>query len=171
MQRTGPSTPPPREKIVGDDRFLSVCLPRLRELFQYWDQRRRGRTMPRRADIDPVDFPLHLPRILLVDVEGEDDAGIGCYRYRVVGTKEAEVRGRDPTGLTVREAFFGPSLDDVLDCYETVRRQGTYLYDPKPYRTKDGRWSNDHTLFLPLSEDGLTVSQVLVYAERAEDDR
>lgn len=122
--------------------------------------------MPRRADIDPIDFPHHLSRILLVDVEGEDEDGVGRFRYRVVGTTEVDLRGRDPTGLLVRDGFFGPSLDAVLACYETVRRQGVVLYDPTPYRAKDGKWSDDHTLFLPLSQDDHTVNQILVYAER-----
>ncbi len=128
--------------------------------------------MPRRADIDPVDFPRHLPRIILVDVGGEDPDGRVRLRYRVVGTKEVQQRGRDPTGLEVRDAYFGPSLDDVLACYEAVRVGRTFLFDPRRYRTADGQLVDDQTLFLPLSEDGTTVSQILIYAERqVEDDR
>ena len=138
----------------------------MRELFAYWDAKRQGRAMPQRSDIDPVDFPKHLPRIVLVDVEGEDADGTSRLRYRVVGTKEVELRGRDPTGLEVREAYFGPSLADVLDCYEFVRVNATFLFDPRRFITQDGNVVDDQTLFLPLSEDGATVSQILVYVER-----
>ena len=120
--------------------------------------------MPRRCDIDPLDFPRHLPGILLVDVEGEDANGCGIFRYRVVGTAEVELRGHDPTGRLVQDGFFGPSLDDVVKCYELVRRRQTFLYDPIAYWTPDGRWADEQTCFLPLSEDGLVVSQILVYS-------
>ena len=160
------SLEPLSERIVTDRSFLSECPPRMRELFQYWHARRAGRKMPRRADIDPLDFPRQLPSVLLVDVEGEDAEGVGRLRYRVVGTKEVELRGRDPTGLEVREGFFGPSLEDVIGCYEIARKHQTFAYDPRSFVTKDGRFVDDQTLFLPLSEDGTTVSQILVYVER-----
>ena len=157
---------PPNERVVTDRSFLSVCPPRMRELFEYWDARRGRREMPRRADIDPLDFPKQLPRIWLVDVEGEDGNGVGHLRYRVVGTKEVELRGRDPTGLEVRVAYFGPSLEDVVGCYEIARRQRTFVYDPRSFNTQDGRIVDDEALFLPLSEDGTTVTQILAYVER-----
>jgi hypothetical protein len=124
--------------------------------------------MPRRSDINPADFVAHLPGIVLVDVEGIDEDGIGIYRYRVVGTAEVRLRDKDPTGKLVTEGFWGPSLENVLDSYEFVRRERSFLYDPRPYTTPEGRFSNEATLFLPLSEDGRTVSQILVYSLRGE---
>jgi hypothetical protein len=153
-----------RRKIT-DRSFVDHAPPLLAELFRYWDQRRAGRAMPARGDIGPEDFRRQLPGILLVDVEGEDEAGIGIFRYRLVGTGEVALRGHDPTGKLVQHGFFGPSLQDVLDCYETVRRDCTFLYDPLRYRTPEGKWADEHTLFLPLSEDGVSVSQILVYSE------
>ncbi|GAB4228299.1 MAG: hypothetical protein Tsb0032_35030 [Kiloniellaceae bacterium] len=122
--------------------------------------------MPRRADIWPEDLVAHLPGIVLVDVEGVDEEGVGIYRYRVVGTEEVRQRGKDPTGKLIAQGFWGPSLENVLECYEFVRRKRTFLYDPRPYMTPDGRYSNEATLFLPLSEDGEAVTQVLVYSIR-----
>lgn len=144
--------------------FLVDCPELIAELFHYWDRQRGRRAMPRRADIDPVDFVAQLPGILLIDVEGLDDAGRGRFRYRVVGTEEVRLRGHDPTGKLIEEGFFGPSRDDVLASYETVRRGRCFLYDPLDYRTPEGRWRDEYTLFLPLSEDGETVSQILVYS-------
>ena len=144
--------------------FLTDCPDRVAELFHYWDAKRAGRLMPRRCDIAPEDFVAHLPGILLVDVEGVDEGGVGIFRYRVVGTDEVRLRGHDPTGKLVRHGFWGPSLEDVMKVYEQVRRERTFLYDPRSYQTPDGRLSNESTLFLPLSEDGETVSQILVYA-------
>lgn len=159
--------PTPRRHITSRD-FLADCPEQIATLFHYWVRKRGDRAMPRRADIDPADFAAHLPGILLVDVEGTDASGVGIFRYRVVGTGEVTLRGHDPTGKRVEEGFFGPSLADVIGCYERVRRGRSFLYDPLEYITPDGRWSCESTLFLPLSEDGENVSQILVYSVARE---
>ena len=144
--------------------FLEHCPKEVVEIFRYWEAKRGDRPMPRRADIDPADFPRHLPGILLVDVESVDNHGVGVFRYRVVGTAEVTLRGHDPTGKRIEEGFWGPSLEDVIDSYEHVRKKRTYLYDPNAYMTPAGRRSKESTIFLPLSEDGISVTQVLVYS-------
>ena len=57
---------------------------------QYWEEKRRGRLMPSRADIDPLELRRYLPGIILIDVV--DDAR--RYVYRLVGTREVAMRGR-----------------------------------------------------------------------------
>src|SRR3546814_1423897 len=74
--------------------FLEACPPSVAEIFRYWDSLRQGSAMPRRAGFRPEAVPRHLPAILLIDVEGLDEAGIGIYRYRVVGTESVRLRGR-----------------------------------------------------------------------------
>lgn len=148
--------------------FLSACPERIASLFHYWDRKRGARAMPARADIDPKDFIAHLPGILLVDIEGQDEQGTAVFRYRVVGTEEVRLRGHDPTGKRVEDGFFGPSREDVLTSYEAVRRTGSFLYDPLEYQTPGGRWRDEYTIFLPLSEDGETASQILVYSQKRE---
>lgn len=142
-----------------------ACSPRVLELFKYWDARRGTRAMPRRQDIDPADFVSQLPYVMLVDIEGIDETGVGIFRYRLVGTGEVDLRGQDPTGKLVRDAFFGPNAEDVIDCYEHVRRSGSFLLDPGRCISREGTFTNNVTLFLPLSEDGETVSQILVLAD------
>lgn len=144
--------------------LLASCPGEIAEIFHYWNRKCGDRLMPRRAEINPEDFVAHLPGILLVDVEGVDEKGVGIFRYRVVGTEEVALRGFDPTGKRIQEGFFGPSLEDVLECYDFVRRKRTFIYDPLEYETPTGRWRNESTIFLPLSEDGETVSQILVYS-------
>ena len=158
----------PKTRMITSRSFLDECPPMVAEFFRYWEERRGARAMPTRADIRPEDFRAHLPGILLVDVEGEDEAGAGIFRYRLGGTGEVTLRGHDPTGKLVQDGFFGPSLEDVMECYGTVRRERTFLYDPLEYRTPDGKWADEYTLFLPLSEDGETVSQILVFSEQRQ---
>ena len=147
------------QKMVTRD-FLSHCSDTVREVFEYWDRQRGKRPMPRRADIDPIDLRLHLPHILLIDVQESPER----FTYRLVGTEEVQARGNDPTGQDVASHFFGPSREDVLGCYRYVRDHCGFLFDLRDFVSADGRPSFDQTLFLPLSEDGNKVSQVLVYA-------
>lgn len=148
--------------------FLNQTSARIREIFHYWYDRRRPCGMPRRADFDPADLPWHLPGILLIDVEDVDAEGVGVYRYRVVGTGEVDSRGYDPTGKLIRDGFFGPSLAAALAAYETVRQSGSYLYEPLTFVTADFRRIEEYSILLPFSENGETVSQILVFSERRE---
>lgn len=144
--------------------FLDVCPPRVAEIFHYWDGLRDGRGMPRRADFRPEAVVRHLPGILLLDVEGTDANGVGIYRYRVVGTEEVRLRGHDPTGKLVQEGFFWSSLEEALQCYETIRKSGSYLYELAEFVSPEGRWRAEHAIILPFSEDGENVTQILVYS-------
>jgi len=153
--------PPARRRT--DRSLLDVCLPSAAEVFGYWDRCRGARAMPRRRDIDPVDIPRYLPSITLLDIEDVDGDGVGIYRYRVVGTREVALRGDDPTGKLVQEGYFAESLEGLLSAYETVRRQRTFLYAPTAFWSETYKWIDEDVLMLPLSEDGDTVSQILVF--------
>jgi len=86
------------------------------------------------------------------------------YIYRLVGTGEVEVRGNDPTGKSVLEAFFAPSAEDALAYYDRVVSTRAPLLDPIPFFAPSGRHVTEETLFLPLSEDGVNVNKILVYS-------
>jgi len=144
--------------------FLDVCPGRIAELFHYWDGLRRGRALPQRRDFLPEAVPYHLSGMLLIDVEGVDADGIGIYRYRVVGTEEVRLRGHDPTGKLIQDGYFWSSLEEALDCYETIRRSRSFLYEFAEFVSESGRWRSEYAIILPFSEDGETVSQILVYS-------
>ena len=153
-----------------DKRFLDDTSERVREIFRYWDGLRQGHALPARRDFDPAAIPRHLSGILLIDIEGFADDGHGntngIYRYRVVGTAEVENRGHNPTGKLVSEGFFAASLEDALRSYEIVRRSKSFLYDPIHFVTDDHLTIDEYSILLPFTEDGDTVSQILVFSER-----
>ena len=80
---------------------------RLQEGLDYWCRKASGKSMPRRADIDPIDIPKLLPHVMLVDVLPS-----GRYRYRLIGTENAEAHGVNATGRF---------LDEVLPAQNTRR--------------------------------------------------
>jgi hypothetical protein len=134
----------------------------LRTMFDYWRSKRAGRRMPARSDLEPAELKALLPSMILVDViystEGKAD-----FVYRLAGTREVEARGEDPTGKRVADAYFGPSLENVLGCYQSVvDRREPYLDDD--YYLRDGDYYADEAnIFLPLSNDGERVNMIIVY--------
>lgn len=113
--------------------------------------------MPARSDIDPDEIRRFLPYVTLVDVVGDTRR----YVYRLVGTKEVALRGRDPTGKSIAEAFFGRSVETVLVKYDTVCRSHAPFHERDDYQVVD-RYVGEENLFLPLSDDGQTVNKIMV---------
>ena len=144
---------------MQDPDWLARSSDAIKRMYGYWRSKCEGDRLPPRRAIDPVEIPRFLPHITIVEVVPDARR----YVYRLVGTKEVEIRGRDPTGKSVLDGFFGPSADDALSCYDTVVMTKRPHYDDSPYITPDGRFSDDETLFLPLSEDGAHVSRILVF--------
>jgi hypothetical protein len=141
--------------------FPGTCHPDTITMYNYWLAKCGNRSMPARADIDPVEVPRQLlPGICIVDVVTDERR----YVYRLVGTGDVEVRGNDPTGKSVLEGYFGPSAEDALSCYDRVVATCAPLLDPTPFTAPSGKWINEETLFLPLSDDDKRVNKILVFS-------
>lgn len=139
--------------------LLADCHASVRGLYEYWDAKRGGRAMPARADLEPADLKKLLPHLILIDVVSDERR----YVYRLVGTREVEMRGSDPTGKPVRDAYYAESaeetflyLDRCVHTAEPVLYRG--IYRPSSTRTQQ-----EDTIFLPLSKDGAHVDMILVY--------
>lgn len=135
----------------------------LLEMYAYWRRKRGGRPMPGRADIDPTEIKRLLPGMLLVDIAFAPD-GTPDFIYRLVGTREVEMRGHDPTGKRVADAYYGKSADDVTECYRRVAESRRPFLDDDCYHLPGQEWSPAASIYLPLSGDGTRVNMVLVYS-------
>jgi len=137
---------------------LAGSHPSLQRLYQYWAAQRGNRSMPARSDIDPIDLKTLLPLLILIDVVPDPRR----YVYRLVGTREVDMRGTDPTGRPIEEGYYGESaadttyyLDRVVRTRQPVLYRGTY----QPLST---RTQCEDVLFLPLSRDGEAVNMIMV---------
>ena len=138
---------------------IAASHPDIRAMVEYWRSKAGARRMPRRTDIDPVDIKAFLPRITLVDVVPDARR----FVYRLVGTEEVASRGSDPTGRSVAEAYFASSAEESLKYYEYVACHAEPYCYRDSYRAPDGALEKQDVIFLPLSEDGETVSIILVF--------
>jgi len=146
--------------------FLRRCRPTTAAFYRYWDDKRRGRLMPSRADIDPLEMKPWLSGIALVDVKRDAAAPNGYeLRYRLVGTRPTALRGHDVTGMLVTVGYYGASLDAALENYRLVIEGKSLVYDWDRTPSSDGFAREAETLLLPLSDDGEHVNMVLVYQE------
>jgi len=147
----------------SDTGALAGAPPDLLDMYAYWQRKRGGRPMPARADIEPAEIKRLLPGMLLVDVRPAPD-GTQDFVYRLVGTREVDMRGNDPTGKRVVEAYYGKSADDVTDCYRRVAESRRPFLDDDCYHLPGQEWSPSASIYLPLSADGSRVDMVLVYS-------
>lgn len=125
----------------------------------FWTAKCGGRVMPARRDFDPVEMIAFLPGIALIDVV--EDAR--CFVYRLLGTREVAMRGRDSTGKGVAEGFFASSAETALASYRDVLQRRAPRFEQRRFITPDGRIGNEQTVILPLSEDGQSINMMIAY--------
>ena len=139
--------------------WQSTCHPDILKVLAYWEGKRRGRLMPSRADIEPLELVQFLPFICIVDVVDDPRR----FVYRLVGTGEVEVRGYDPTGKSVLDGYFAATPEAALKNYEHVRVTRAPFYEKDEFQVVD-RYIGEANLFLPLSDDGDAVNKIMVFS-------
>jgi hypothetical protein len=89
--------------------------------------------------------------------------------YRMVGAREIQHRGFDPTGQDVSTHFVGRTRDDVLLNYRLCVELRSFVYDEDPVISADGRSCEVGTLLVPLSDDDVTVNMILIHSTFRDD--
>lgn len=166
----------PYPRLLGSA-FLDRCSPPIRRIWEYWNSCRGDRPMPSRRDLDPLDIPADLlPGILLTEVLRAPP----WLRYRLVGTAQVALRGRDPTGQPVAGNYMGAHLgvkaDETMLNYRIVieKQVPVYTYNPVIGMAPDGTSLRpsplraNSSLLMPLSSDGISVDMVFCYSELDE---
>lgn len=132
--------------------------PVLLRILEYWQGKRGGRAMPRRADMDP---PIELrglaSHIMLYDVLAP-----GQYRVRLVGQAIVEFSGYDATGKPAGASMPPRGAEITIGILDSVAASRA----PR-FRTGLAHWHRDKSYrkfeacFLPLSSDGERVDIIL----------
>jgi len=144
---------------------VSSCIDNLNStdlcrLYAYWEAKRRGRRMPTRADIDPLDFTRMVGRISMVDVLG-DAASPTSFRFRLAATPICRALGYEMTGRSLEEMPDPATRAFVTYNYVEVARSATPLAISGAVRL-DGRDWTGECLILPLSLREERVERLLV---------
>lgn len=142
--------------------------PALMTVAGYWQARRRGRLMPDRADIDPLDLPPALwPNLLITEPAGPDEnrgenRGEN-WRYRLVGSAHVERYTYDFTGKTTGEIMHGSYRDYMNRIYATAFNEGVPVYSESVFRWDAQGYASTRRLMLPLSY-GQTDRPALIFS-------
>lgn len=129
-------------------------------ILNYWRRLGEGHDgPPPKARFDPLDVPQALPGMMVVEKRLEDDE----LYYRLVGTREVAERGFDPTGMLVKDGFFGHSWELIEAHYHAVMRGGEPILALDDVRKRNFVTVRDVALFLPMSDQQGAVRFVMVY--------
>ena len=132
--------------------------PRIRQLFEDWDERKRGNPFPGWDTFDPIDLKYILGNLVLLDVE---PGAPYKSRYRVYGSKVIAQRGCDLTGRYVDDVPPADRRAFLNDNYSMIAESGSSLHAIR-YVRQDGHKFHNEFLFLPLASYGRTVDETLV---------
>lgn len=96
---------------------------RVREFWDYAGTCRTDAGLPQRGRFDPIDIPLLLPYVWIIDA----DAAAARMSYRLVGTHVVSTIGFDPTGKELAEILAARLVQTpgLLDRYWFSARTGT----------------------------------------------
>jgi hypothetical protein len=122
----------------------------------YWCAKRKGRAMPSRKDIDPLELRRLLPNIYLIDVVKPS-----LYRYRLVGTTISNRLRGDATGRFADEKIFGEHAHLIIEMYDHVVESRAPIINRARSFWTEVDWLNYTSVLLPLSPDGDNVTMML----------
>ncbi len=145
-----------------DEKFLEHSPQNICGFYNYWKSKKLFEyDIPARKDIHPEEITAFLPNITIVDRDSDTNE----LRYRLVGSNEVSLRGFDPTGRSIVEGFIGADKEEVLDNYQYVLNQQSFLYEKDEFIDAKGIHYVDEILFLPLRTNKDHAEMVLVYSE------
>ena len=118
-----------------------------RRMLEHWRKICRGRTMPSRADLDPLDIPDLLPCVVLLDVLRDPPD----FRYRLIGTQVADSLNKDHTGSKMSEIpHQAPPSYIWSACLKAVETERPVAADT-PYVGRYHEFRRTEDLIMPLS--------------------
>jgi len=139
---------------------------RLARLYRYWLACRGSRRFPARRDIDPVDFPYVLGRVMMFEVAPGQPL---LFRVRLHGADLTTQAHYDLTGKFLDEMPDAEQRAVVMARCESLVASGEPLIIRRA-RNLHGKLRPYEALWLPLSEDGNRVT-LLLCAMIYDDDR
>lgn len=151
-----------RRGIYEAESLLEVCSRSFAGLFRLWNDKRAGRSMPARSDLDPTELKPWLGRLGLLDVLPGPPMD---FRYRLCGTRTVEEYGLDLTGKRLSEVCYVGSPVATQAVLSEFVRIGRPRYRNDPVTDLNGFALLRERIYLPLGEDGRTINMILYYQE------
>lgn len=131
--------------------------PVLRRMIELWNEKRAGRSLPARADFDPVEMKFALGDINIYDVEEEPRR----FLCRLDGTRQVELFGIDCTGRYLDECLSAEYYPLNHQSYSMAIDERRPFYNRRSivYADRNIRYE---FVILPLSSTGVRVDKLMV---------
>jgi hypothetical protein len=136
--------------------MLEPKSPHLKQLLEYWREKKGDRMAPMRAEIDPAEIKALLPYVGMVDVERAPLR----FRYRLAGSDIARGYGREITGHYLDEMDLNGHEHQITQEYTRAADSAEPSCTTWEYLRKDGRNVRYERLVLPLSSDGRQIDML-----------
>jgi len=142
---------------------------RLLGLRDYWQSKLRGRMMPARRDIDPIEMKPWLGNLMLIEFPPDPMQ----YRVRLDGVNIQQFYGNSREGKGVEAMTSEDERRIILPQYIVVLERKQPAYYETAFITSEGIPTSQRKLLLPLSDDGEQVNMILagLYFDRVADHR
>ena len=133
----------------------------------YW-RKRGGETLGCAwKDFELVALPSEvIPSTLVIDVYPDSDRN----RFRFWGSRMTVLHGRDMTGMSPYEIEPADMVPELRRQQDLTGREGVASASRYAFIRDPGIAHTHYVLRLPLSDDGKTVSQIVVVTDIGEDD-
>jgi hypothetical protein len=128
----------------------------IRELFDYWNERRGLRAAPERGDIEPGAIRRVLADTFLL---GFDQGG--GHQFRIAGTRVCAVFGRELKGEDFVHLWGADSKDLIRDLLTIVAQETIAVAVSARGENADGASLELELIILPLSHRGRTGARVM----------
>ena len=137
--------------------MLTLRAPALQRLYQDWDDRRRGREFPARANFDPCDLHYVLGDLALIDVLREPLR----FRFRLHPTNMVARLGVDLTGKFIDEIADRRHVLLAKDQFtEAIETRQPVVRHHHAIKTDHRVW-NCEILVLPVSSTGSDIDMLM----------
>lgn len=142
--------------------------PVLKRMVAFWDEKRRGRDWPLRADLDPLEFWFAVGYVSLIEVMPAPAAGRRRYFFRLDGTRQVDLFGVDFTGRFLDQAADAAGTRVAEESFGTAVEQGEPQYHVRQVDFHD-RPIQYEIVILPLSKTGDGVDMLMTVVTRDEE--
>ena len=126
-----------------------------KHLFRLWSKKRGDRLFPSRPDFHPVEMVKYLHDTSLMDIEQDPLR----FRFRLVGTSQANIMTFDPTGNYADEISVNDSSIERWSWVAINQRPVLSVRDPLQGEPID--YATSSSLVMPLGETDEAVTMLI----------
>jgi hypothetical protein len=128
----------------------------IRELFDYWNERRGLRPAPERSDIEPGAIRRVLADTFMLGADRSSD-----HPFRIAGTRVCAVFGRELKGEGFVDLWAGDSKELIRDLLAVVAQETIGVVISARGENAEGLSLDIEILILPLSHHGHTGARIM----------